>query len=154
MKDEKLGRDGSDLATRQGISAATRRWKRWGVDSPLKPPAWHFPTEWTCSFYQNSFDLHDRHDSVGWASSCKPKDYRFNSWSEHMFGCGPGPSLGSIWSPCRWLAWVNPSHWPANSNQDSTVRGGVLSPLKRHTSSIQLGWWGGYATVPAGHILH
>ena len=43
---------------------------------------------------------------------------------------------GSRWSgvtasPCGWLAWVSPSHWPANSNQGSTAREGCTQPTRR-----------------------
>ena len=36
--------------------------------------------------------------------------------------------------PCSWLAWVNPSSWPTNSNQGSTIRGGY----NQHTQKAHL----------------
>ena len=52
-------------------------------------------------------------------------------------------------SPCSWLAWVNPSHWPANSNQSPLQEEGVLSPHKGRTIQVlSLGDTGGCATGP------
>ena len=58
-------------------------------------------------------------------------------------------------SPCSWLAWVNPSHWPANSNQGSTTRGGCTQPTQRVHLEYP-GWVIGEAVPldPSGHHLH
>ena len=58
-------------------------------------------------------------------------------------------------NPCSWLAWVNPSHWSANSNQASTTRGGWTQPTQRarleYPASVI-----GEAVPPdlTGHLLH
>ena len=49
-------------------------------------------------------------------------------------------------NPYSWLAWVNPSHWSANSNWSSTTEESVLSPHK------------GYSLIPStddkGRLCH
>ena len=67
---------------------------------------------------------------------------------------------GGLWSvvmgsPCSWLTSVNPSHWPANSNQGSTTGGGCTQPT--HRAHLEYPAWVIGEAVPldpTGHLLH
>lgn len=48
-------RNWNDVATSQGMSAATRHWKRQGMDSPLDPPEGINPADILILAIQNSF---------------------------------------------------------------------------------------------------
>ena len=58
-------------------------------------------------------------------------------------------------NPCSWLAWVTPSHWSANSNQGSTIRGGCAQPTWR--THLKYPAWVIEEVVPldsTGHLLY
>ena len=57
--------------------------------------------------------------------------------------------------PCSWLARINPSHWSANSNQDSTTRGGCTQSTPR--AYLECPYWVIWEAMPlgpTGHLLH
>ena len=54
-----------------------------------------------------------------------------------------------------WLAWVNPSHWPDNSNQGATTRGGCPQPTQRAHLEYPGKMIGEAVTLnPTGHLLY
>ena len=58
-------------------------------------------------------------------------------------------------SPCSWLVWVNPSHWPANSNQGSTTRGRCTQPIWRaHLKHPALVIGKAVSLDPTEHLLY
>ena len=66
-----------------------------------------------------------------------------------------GPEGWATTSHCGWLAWVNPSHWLANSNQGSPTKGGCTQPTQR--AHLKDPAWEIGKTVsldPTGHLLH
>ena len=83
-----------------------------------------------------------------WSTTTLP----LHSWS---------PTEGGGWwsvvtaSLCSWLAWANPSHWPANSSQGSTTRGGCTQLTSKGTPQVpSLGDREAVPLDPTGQLLH
>ena len=102
-------------------------------------------------------DWHHQGNLRTYVSSDSYRHWSTSTWPLHSWSSTESRGWWAVVtaSPCPWLARLNPSHWPANSSQSSTTKGGCTQPTERVHIEYPA-WVIGEAVPldPTGHLLY